>query len=145
MLDISYGIIPLIHHEDKIYTILVKLASGNHRWLPKGHPEANETPVQTAIRELHEETGLTVSDDQINTSQVYTESYSFIHPTRGPIDKTVTYSIAHIAYPTDIYLWSHEWSEILEKRLLTLDEAIALVTYDATREVLRKLKRNLSA
>lgn len=143
MLDMSYGIIPLIHHEDKIYTILVKLASGNHRWLPKGHPETDETLVQTAIRELQEETGLTVSEEQIDTSQVYTESYSFIHPTKGPIDKTVSYYIAHIDYPKDPSLWSHEWSEILDKRILPLDEAITLVTYDATREVLREVKKDI--
>ncbi len=142
MLEHSYGLIPLIIHEGSLCTILVKLASGNHRWLPKGHPETNETPVQTAIRELQEETGLTVSDDQIDTSQVYTESYSFTHPTRGMIDKTVTYYIAHIDYPTDFTLWSHEWSEILDKRILSLDDAISLVTYDATHEVLKEIKKD---
>lgn len=97
--------------------------------------------MQTAIRELYEETGLTVSEEQIDTSHVYTESYSFIHPTRGPIDKTVTYYIAHIDYPTDLTLWSHEWSEILDKRILPLEDAIELATYDATREVLREVHK----
>lgn len=148
MLDHSYGLIPIFTLPPwqgwvggGLYTILVKLASGNHRWLPKGHPDPGENPLQTAIRELREETGLTVDPDQVDTSRVYTESYSFTHPTKGHIDKTVEYYIAHIPYPIDLTLWSHEWSEILDKRLLPLEEAIDLVTYDATREVLREIQK----
>jgi 8-oxo-dGTP pyrophosphatase MutT (NUDIX family) len=34
---------------------------GNHRevWaLPKGHPDGHETPLEAAVREIHEETGV---------------------------------------------------------------------------------------
>ncbi len=44
---------------DEIQALLVK-ASSEKRWIfPKGHQEENETPVETAVRELEEEAGWT--------------------------------------------------------------------------------------
>ncbi len=55
----------LIVHEDKL--LLCHVTQSNpSRWdIPKGEKEANESDIQCAIRELKEETGLTVLPNQV--------------------------------------------------------------------------------
>ncbi len=55
----SFGIIPLRCIGNQWETLLVKHQKG-HWAFPKGHAEPNETPQETALRELKEETGLSV-------------------------------------------------------------------------------------
>lgn len=57
MKEHSYGIIPLKKYRGTWRVLLVK--HGKKHWaFPKGHGEKNESPEETAIRELKEETGL---------------------------------------------------------------------------------------
>lgn len=44
--------------------LLIKHKNGGHWSFPKGHMEAGETEVETAVREISEETGLKVKIDQ---------------------------------------------------------------------------------
>lgn len=49
----------LIFDDDKVAIIARHSRSGHLEWcLPKGHIEQGETPQQTAVREVHEETGI---------------------------------------------------------------------------------------
>lgn len=46
--------------------ILLGHATGQPRWdIPKGGPEEGETPLEAAVRELYEETSLTVSPSDL--------------------------------------------------------------------------------
>ena len=57
MKDRSVGVIPFrIEHETRHYLILRQ--TKGHWGFPKGHPEAGETDVEAALRELSEETGI---------------------------------------------------------------------------------------
>lgn len=140
--DFSYGIIPLMQQGDTWYTIMIKLASGDHRWLPKWHGEAGETPLESAMRELYEETWLILSAEQVDSTNEYTEHYTCYSKRHNhDVDKTVIYYTGILPY-TDVSKLSgySEWDgEILDKKILPLTEAIELATYDATREILQKI------
>lgn len=43
--------------------LLIRHVNGGHWAFPKGHMEGNETESETALREIREETGLTVTLD----------------------------------------------------------------------------------
>jgi 8-oxo-dGTP pyrophosphatase MutT (NUDIX family) len=54
----SYGIIPVFKNEGSFHILLVKNSKGGHWGFPKGTPEKNEESIDTARRELFEETGI---------------------------------------------------------------------------------------
>ncbi len=59
--EVSYGVIPIAYENPgKIYVCMVQHKAGKHWAFPKGHMEPNELPLETAARELQEETGLQV-------------------------------------------------------------------------------------
>lgn len=88
----SYGIIPCRWAHDHWEFFLVRLHAG-HWGFPKGHSESGETPIQTAERELLEETGLRPVRQLID--KTFTESYKFTH--QGTlIHKSVTYFVAEV-------------------------------------------------
>ena len=91
--DKSYGVVPVIKKDDEWEVLLVHQISyrgSNDRFwtFPKGHPDDGEEPVETARRELMEETGL--SNVQIITDAAFSIQYSFVHEDKK-IAKTVTY------------------------------------------------------
>ena len=47
-------------HEGETHILLLKHRCGGHWSFPKGHMEAGETEMETALREIREETGLRV-------------------------------------------------------------------------------------
>src|SRR3989344_7062868 len=71
----SYGVIPIFRNKDSFYILLVKNTKGGHWGLPKGTPEKGEKPIDTAKRELSEETGL--KDVQIKMEPTLEERYDF--------------------------------------------------------------------
>lgn len=146
MKDYSYGIIPLMQKNNQRYTILIHLASGNHRWLPKWHGESWETSLESAMREFYEETGLSINADQVDTTQEYTEHYTCYSKRHNQdVEKTVIYYTAVLPF-TDVTKLSgySEWDgEILDKKIVTLTEAIDLATYEGTKNILRQISQKL--
>jgi len=66
----SCGVLPFRTVNEKREFLLV-FESFSKCWsLPKGHMEAGETEVQTALRELFEETGLTAELDTSNSASI---------------------------------------------------------------------------
>jgi len=56
--DKSIGVLPVMKTAEGIKILLVQQKKG-HWGLPKGHPEVGESELETARRELFEETGIT--------------------------------------------------------------------------------------
>lgn len=54
----SYGIIPVYKKDGDYYILCVKNHKSGDWGLPKGTPEGDEKPLETAKRELREETGI---------------------------------------------------------------------------------------
>lgn len=86
----SYGIIPLRHEHRQWKVLLIQHHSG-HWSFPKGHPEQDELPLESAQRELQEETGLTVK--QLLSEEPIVEKYFFMQKGER-IEKTVYYYLA---------------------------------------------------
>jgi len=138
--DQSYGIIPVYEKEKKLYFLMV-LHKAGHWAFPKGHLIGNETPLETAKRELYEETG--IKDCKIikpkNIS--FEEKYSFEE--NGQIfDKTVNYFIGLVKNKST-KTPSKFKKEILSTRWATYSEAINLLTYKEAKDMLKKVKEYL--
>jgi 8-oxo-dGTP pyrophosphatase MutT (NUDIX family) len=97
--------------------------------LPKGTPDGDETPEQTAVREVHEETGLDVRIlDTIGDIH-----YRFVRDGRR-IDKTVHYFLME---PTggDLADHDHEFEDV---RWFEVAEAESLLRFPTERDILAR-------
>lgn len=115
-----FGMIPLQEMEGLFYVLLVHHKKG-HWAFPKGHSELEETPQQTAIRELKEETGLHVIDllplNPLEESYVFTEEGK-------EIEKTVTYFFAKVGGELKL-----QQEEILEAGWYPFEQAKERITF----------------
>jgi 8-oxo-dGTP pyrophosphatase MutT (NUDIX family) len=113
-------------------TVLVHRPKYDDWSLPKGKPEPGEHLVQTAVREVAEETGLEVVVGRRSVRTCYEVGL----PNGGSAPKQVDY-------------WTARWTagefvpndEVDELRWLPLDEAAALCSHDHDRAVLDDLGR----
>ena len=84
----SYGIIPL-RQESGVWQVLLILHQGGRHWaFPKGHGDPGETALDSARRELKEETGLDIQELLQDSPLV--ERYQF-HRKHEVVVKTVQY------------------------------------------------------
>ena len=113
--------------------ILVLQQVAGHWGFPKGHVEEGETEVQTAKREIKEETNL---DVEINNNFRYTESYS---PAEG-VEKEVVYFIAQ-KIGGEIKVQEEEVKKI---EWLSYNEALERLTYENSKVLLRKAWKDLN-
>lgn len=116
---------------DKNQVLLIHHNAG-HWGLPKGHVEEGETEVETAIREVKEETNI---DVEVNTSYRYSLSYS-------PKEDVMKDVIFFLANNTTNNI-KEQIEEVQEVKWFEFDDAINIITYDNSRELLRKVKVDL--
>ena len=119
----------IIIEGDKV--LLVRQNKG-HWEFPKGHVEENETEMETAIREVKEETNLDV--EIINDKR-----YVIEYVTDKGRDKQVVYFIAKMV-SGDI---KRQECEIQTVEWLTFDEALETITYENTKKLFRKVLEDL--
>lgn len=125
-----YGIVPL-RREANEWTVLLVFHRKGFWGLPKGHGEAGETPQQSAVRELFEETGLHI-----------VEFLSWLpfeeHYTVNDEPKIVSYYAALVA--GEIVLQAEE---IEHAQWMSLSTAIAQATFagNLLKDVSAKLVR----
>ncbi len=129
--ETSYGIVPVKQRKGQWDVLLVKHEAG-HWAFPKGHPDEGETPLQTAERELKEETGLSIKS--LVSKATLKERYYFTHE-RQLIDKTVEYFVAEVTGDLIPQL-----EEISELKWFTVEEAMQQATFPATRKLIEALK-----
>lgn len=107
--------------------------NGGHWSFPKGHVEQGETEVQTARREILEETGLTV---RVDTGFRQAVTY---YPKPGVVKDVIFFT----ARPVDGQEHAQE-EEIAEIGWFAFQEACSLVTYASDEEVLLAAEKYLA-
>ncbi len=112
----SCGAVIFRRHSGNVEYLLIKNKKGNNWGFPKGHMEVYETEQETAIREVKEETGLSVELlDGFRTISEY-------HP-KGRITKQVIFFIAEMTGENVVI----QKSEV--ERFIWADYALAIKTF----------------
>ncbi|MEM8738681.1 MAG: NUDIX domain-containing protein [Planctomycetota bacterium] len=105
--DYSCGVVPYRETPGGREYLLVQHRAG-HWAFPKGHPERDETPTETARRELAEETGL--ADVELFDAPAFEEAYAFTKRSGKRVEKTVTYYLGRVAADAAVVLQEAEVS-----------------------------------
>ena len=127
----SFGIIPL-RQENGVWQVLLILHLGGRHWaFPKGHGNEGELAIDSARRELNEETGLDIQELLQDTPLV--ERYQF-HRKHEIVVKTVQY------YPAIVQGTIHlQPEEIRDAKWVPLKEATRHLTFKEAKEMCNKL------
>jgi 8-oxo-dGTP pyrophosphatase MutT (NUDIX family) len=125
----SCGAIVYRKHHGNTEILLIKHVNSGHWSFPKGHVEANETEVETAIREIKEETGLDVIIDPTFRETV---SYS----PKKDTQKVVVYFIAKARN----YDFTPQEEEIADIKWVEIGHALSILTYENDRSIVNKAK-----
>ena len=131
----SFGIVPVFKDlKGDIYFCLVR-QSKEYWGFPKGHGNEGEDSLDTARRELMEETGIT--DIDILKDKSFIENYTFEK------DGVTHNKIAEyfIGFTNDIKTNTHKdfQEEILEIKWASFNEAKNLITFPEAREILNEI------
>ncbi len=132
MTDASFGVIP-IHEQDGERRFLLVHHRKGHWGFPKGHVEPEESPSETALRELAEETGVT--DCRLLGDEVFIERYTFISKKGQQVDKAVTFFIGLVDDPAVTV----QPQEVQDHAWLTADQARDRLTFHEARELLGRV------
>ncbi len=109
--------------------LLIKHINSGHWSFPKGHVEGNETEVETAVREIKEETGIDVIIDQ-SFREIVTYS------PRRDTHKEVVYFIAK-AKNTD---YTPQEDEIADIKWVEIGRAGSVLAYENDKSIVNKAK-----
>ena len=130
----SCGAIVYRKHHGNTEILLIKHIKSGYWSFPKGHVEPGETEIQTAIREIKEETNIDISIDD----SAFRETVVF-NPRRDT-RKEVVYFLAR-ATSYDCVPQEEEISEI---RWAEIGQAAALLAYDNDKLIVNRVKAFLS-
>lgn len=134
-----YGVI-VVSKEEGVNRFLI-LQQGDTKdddWsFAKGHREEGETPIQTAMRELKEETGIT--EINILDTPLIREEYEIFHHGENVL-KVNEYFIGIISEHKEIIL---DGNELCGCKWATFDEAFNTFTYPGRREILKTAQKYL--
>lgn len=129
----SCGAVIVTKETEEPKFLLIKHHNGGHWAFPKGHVEGNETEEETALREIMEETRLTV---ELDTQFRHVVRYS-------PYEGTVKDVIYFMAYASEQEIYKQD-EEVLDSSWSNFEEALDLVTYENDRTILQAAKDYLT-
>lgn len=114
--------------DKEVLYLLLRSAQG-HWDFPKGKMEPGETTQEAALRELHEEAGLSVELDKEFNNSVH---YMYKDRKGQLVDKTVVFYLGELKRDASVIL-SHEHTYF---KWLNLKDALEQVSYNNSREIL---------
>ena len=133
--DASFGIVPLKKQSGRWEVLLIQHQKARYWGFPKGHPDPDESPRDTAERELKEETNLDVI--RYLRSEPFSEQYSFSHEGKKVV-KTVVYFVAEVMGELKL-----QKKEILSGIWVPFPDAIAKATHKEGKEILQQVEKIL--
>ena len=114
----------VVYNPDKQAFLIIKMLNGN--WgFPKGHTEDNETDIQTAMREVREETGI-----DIEIVHGFKKSIKYI-PFPGVLKEVIFFIGITMEEKVTI-----DKNEIEDYMWCTYGEALKMITYKPQRDVM---------
>lgn len=128
----TYGIVIVYREEKENLFLILQHGDSEGSWsFPKGHHEGNESPRETALRELAEEAGIT--DIEIIDTTLIHEEYEIEHSGEKVLKKN-DYFVGFVKNKEvkiqegeiRTYLWA------------TYEEALSTFQYESRKEVLKK-------
>ncbi len=130
--EVSAGAIVYTENDGKYLYLLTQNKNGNHFSFPKGHIEKDESVIETAKREVYEETGIMfelISEKmQVNTylmpNGIYKDVYYFL----GKASNTKI---------------TKQESEVLVAGWYTKEQVFKYLTYDSDKMIFIKLAGKL--
>ena len=137
--DYCCGVIPVMKPEtnmQKYLFLMVQMVKGDHWAFPKGHPEEGETEIETAQRELEEETGITRVSIQEDAK--FTESYFYMQDgalVNKVVDLFIGFTTQQHPVIQELEVKAYKW--------VNYKEALALATYPASKKTIREAKKYL--
>lgn len=128
----SCGAVVYYVDQDENHYLLICHRNGGHWAFAKGHVEAGETEIETAQREIQEETGLNVTiDPRFRTSVSYS-------PSPG-VQKEVVYFVAESSQLTV----TQQIEEVTNVLWLPYSLALERLTYENDRDILTQAQQYL--
>ena len=133
----SCGALVYRKRKEKYELLLIKHKSGGHWSFPKGHVESGENELQTALREIKEETGL-----DVRLMDGFRQSVEYFP--KPHVKKQVVYFLGFPPSPEADDTVTKQEEEISDYRWCLLDEADGLVTFRNDKNLIREAKRFLT-
>lgn len=112
-----------------LYACLISQSGGSVWGLPKGHVEKRERLIDTAVREVREETGLRTRPIR----KIGVIRYSFRENGRRYRKRVHFYLLEYVGGRTT----AHDW-EVDEARWFPVESALAKLSYPGERKIFRK-------
>lgn len=125
----SCGAIVYRKHHGNTEILLIKHINSGHWSFPKGHVEPGESEVETALREIKEETAIDVMIDP-----TFRETVTYFP--RKDTQKVVVYFIAKAKN----FEYIPQEEEIAEIRWVDIGHAIQMLTYENDKTIVNKAR-----
>ncbi len=125
----SCGAIVYRKHHGNIEILLIKHINSGHWSFPKGHVEMGETEVETALREVKEETDIDVMIDP-----TFRETVTYFP--RKDTQKVVVYFIGKAKN----FEYVPQAEEIAEIRWVDIGHAVQMLTYENDKTIVNKAR-----
>jgi bis(5'-nucleosidyl)-tetraphosphatase len=137
--DQSMGVIVFFQFPRSVKYLLIKHRKG-HWSFPKGHADKGETKLETALRELKEETGVT-KIQLLKKSVLLKEVYKFANGKGIKILKKVNYFIAE-AKSRKVKI---DYNEVVNYKWCTLKAGLEKITFSESVSILKKADKIVQA
>jgi bis(5'-nucleosidyl)-tetraphosphatase len=134
--DFSFGLIPMYQYGEQLLFLLLQHLEG-HWAFPKGHPEEDESSLETAQREFEEETGIVLYS--VDENQIFSEEY-YPQVNGEILHKTVKYYLAKVSERKV----TPQAEEVKDYAWLSYRDALERITFAPSKKILKEAWKYLA-